>query len=162
MTKHRAIELAEIVVAIEESMRPSYYTSKEVQAMHEAATLLRSIPDKDAEIERLKAELADLRLTAGAWHRLALNKPKPKEETPLNETVDGTSDERTVNNVMRHQYRVLSDNEKIDMQVLKDVGLEFHTIIETLETRRGGSRELALAKTKIEEAVMWAAKHITE
>ncbi len=27
-------------------------------------------------------------------------------------TVDSTSDERTVNNVMRHQYRVLTDDEK--------------------------------------------------
>lgn len=27
-------------------------------------------------------------------------------------TVDSTSDERTVNNVMRHQYRVLTDAEK--------------------------------------------------
>lgn len=28
------------------------------------------------------------------------------------ETVQSTSDERTVNNVMRHAYRVLSDDEK--------------------------------------------------
>lgn len=43
--------------------------------------------------------------------------------------VESTSDERTVNNTMRHQYRTLSEAEK--------------------------------AKTKIEEAVMWAVKHIT-
>jgi hypothetical protein len=35
--------------------------------------------------------------------------------------------------------------------------LEFHNYIEAL----GQSRELSLAKTKIEEAVMWAVKHIT-
>lgn len=72
-------------------------------------------------------------------------------------TVSSTSDERTVNNVMRHTYRVLSDGEKIDMQAIKDKGLEFHNLIENI----GHSREISLAKTKVEEAVMWAVKHIT-
>lgn len=71
--------------------------------------------------------------------------------------VDSTSNERTVNNVMRHEYRVLSDAEKVQMQAIKDTGLVFHTLIESL----GASRELSLAKTKIEEAVMWAVKHLT-
>ncbi len=71
--------------------------------------------------------------------------------------VDSTSDARTVNNVMRHQYRVLSDREKAAMQKLKDDGLAFWNQIDGL----GQSRELSLAKTKIEEAVMWAVKHIT-
>lgn len=72
-------------------------------------------------------------------------------------TVDSTSDERTVNNTMRHAYRVLSDAEKANMQAIKDKGLEFHAMIEGL----GNSRELSIAKTKIEEAVMWGVKHIT-
>lgn len=72
-------------------------------------------------------------------------------------TIDSTSDERTVNNVMRHGYRVLSDTEKSNMQRVKDEGLAFWETIDSI----GGSRELSLAKTKIEEAVMWAAKHIT-
>lgn len=71
--------------------------------------------------------------------------------------VDSTSDQRTVNNTMRHAYRVLSDDEKAHMQAIKDTGLAFHDQIATL----GNSRELSLAKTKIEEAVMWAVKHIT-
>ena len=71
--------------------------------------------------------------------------------------VDSTSDERTVNNVMRHAYRVLSDAEKAQMQEIKDKGLELHNLIESI----GASRELSLAKTKIEEAVMWAVKHLT-
>lgn len=81
----------------------------------------------------------------------------------MSETVDSTSDARTVNNVMRHEYRVLSDNEKIDMQVIKDKGLELYEAIETVASHyeSGGSRELSLAKTKAEEAVMWAVKHIT-
>lgn len=73
------------------------------------------------------------------------------------ETVDSTSDERTVNNVMRHSYRVLSDQEKQHMQAVKDFGLDFFEFIDDI----GSSRELSLAKTKIEEAVMWAVKHIT-
>lgn len=74
------------------------------------------------------------------------------------DTVDSTSDDRTVNNTMRHQYRVLSDDEKTNMQAVKDIGLDFHSAIEQL----GTSRELSIAKTKIEEAVMWAVKHITK
>lgn len=73
------------------------------------------------------------------------------------ETVDSTSDQRTVNNVMRHAYRVLSDDEKGQMQAIKDKGLELHNLLESV----GASRELSLAKTKTEEAVMWAVKHIT-
>lgn len=75
----------------------------------------------------------------------------------MTESVDSTSDERIVNNVMRHTYRVLSDDEKAQMQALKDKGLELHDLIESI----GQSRELSLAKTKTEEAVMWAVKHIT-
>jgi hypothetical protein len=72
-------------------------------------------------------------------------------------TVDSTSDARVVNNVMRHQYRVLSQGEKDLMQTMKDMGLKFFELCE----RTGQSRELAIAKTKIEEAVMWAVKHVT-
>lgn len=72
-------------------------------------------------------------------------------------SVDSKSDQRTVNNTMRHQYRVLSDAEKQNMQTIKDMGLAFHDFIEDL----GKSREISLAKTKVEEAVMWAVKHIT-
>ena len=71
--------------------------------------------------------------------------------------MDSTSDDRTVNNVMRHEYKVLSDAEKVQMQYMKDKGLEMWNYLDAL----GASRELSLAKTKIEEAVMWAVKHIT-
>lgn len=73
------------------------------------------------------------------------------------EQVNSTSDDRTVNNVMRHAYRVLTDEEKAAMQKLKDDGLAFWEFLDSL----GSSRELSVAKTKIEEAVMWAVKHIT-
>ena len=83
------------------------------------------------------------------------------------ETVGSTSDARVVNNVMRHEYRVLSDAEKVHMQDLKDAGLAFiqklHAIGGTdANAERLGSRELSVAGTKIEEAVMWAVKHLTK
>jgi hypothetical protein len=73
------------------------------------------------------------------------------------EVVDSTSDKRVVNNVMRHEYRVLTDAEKEQMLRVKDYGKLFYVEVDAL----GNSRELSLAKTKIEEAVMWAVKHIT-
>lgn len=72
--------------------------------------------------------------------------------------VDSTSDARRVNNVMRHEYRVLSDSEKETMRRIKDSGLAFVEFVESI----GSSRELSLAKTRIEEAVMWAVKHVTK
>ena len=72
-------------------------------------------------------------------------------------SVESTSDERTINNTMRHQYRVLSDAEKANMAAIKDEGLKFHELVSGI----GKSREISLALTKIEEAVMWAVKHIT-
>ncbi len=71
--------------------------------------------------------------------------------------IDSTSDARTVNNVMRHQYRVLDEIEKQKMKQVKDTGLLFLELVAGL----GTSRETSIAKTKIEEAVMWAVKHIT-
>lgn len=71
--------------------------------------------------------------------------------------VASTSDARTVNNVMRHEYRVLSDAEKAVMQKIKDDGRALHEFISGL----GSSRELSVAKTKLEECVMWTVKHLT-
>jgi len=71
--------------------------------------------------------------------------------------MDSTSDERVVNNVMRHEYRVLTDDEKEQMRAIKDIGKTYYDLC----TRIGNSRELSLAKTKMEEAVFWAVKHIT-
>jgi hypothetical protein len=61
-------------------------------------------------------------------------------------------------NTMRHDYRALTDKEKHQMMMVKDAGLNFHNFLGVV----GESRELSLAKTKIEEAVMWAVKHITK
>ena len=76
----------------------------------------------------------------------------------MGDSVMSDSDSRTVNNTVRHQYRVLSDDEKAQMVEIKDVGLHLIMLIDQL----GQSRELSIAKTKTEEAVMWAVKHITK
>ncbi|MGD0642475.1 MAG: hypothetical protein ABSC22_17155 [Roseiarcus sp.] len=71
--------------------------------------------------------------------------------------VDSASDKRTANNAVRHQYRVLTEGEKAAMVAVKDKGAELLQLIESF----GSSRELSIARTKAEEAVMWAVKHIT-
>lgn len=71
--------------------------------------------------------------------------------------IDSTSDERVVNNVVRHEYRVLTDVEKNQMKMIKDQGLALIALCQSI----GTSREMSLAVTKIEEATMWAVKHVT-
>ena len=72
--------------------------------------------------------------------------------------VDSTSDARVANNVVRHEYRILSDAEKASMKRLKDLGLAFLEACDEI----GASREMSLAKTNVEMAVMWAVKHVTK
>lgn len=72
--------------------------------------------------------------------------------------IDATSDARIVNNVMRHEYRVLTSEEKSDMKHLKDLGEVFLALCD----RIGVSQEMHNAKTRMEEAVMWAVKHVTK
>lgn len=75
----------------------------------------------------------------------------------MTKQVDSTSDDRTANNAVRHKYRVLNDEEKAQMQKLKDMGAAFLNECEAI----GNSREMSIAKTKMEEAVMWSVKHVT-
>jgi hypothetical protein len=51
----------------------------------------------------------------------------------------------------------LTDQEREDVYRIRDMGRVMIEMINEL----GGSRELSLAKTKVEEAVFWAIKHIT-
>lgn len=68
-----------------------------------------------------------------------------------------TDDERIVNNTLKHQYRVLTEEEKAQVEALKAAGQEFLDLLEAI----GSSRELAIAKTNLETAVMWSVKHVT-
>jgi DNA polymerase/3'-5' exonuclease PolX len=75
----------------------------------------------------------------------------------MSENVDSESDNRTANNAVRHTYRVLSDDEKAQMVDLKDIGAAFIAKCNDI----GKSREMSLAVTNAEQAVMWAVKHVT-
>jgi hypothetical protein len=70
-----------------------------------------------------------------------------------------TGDRRTVNNsdAVRHNYRVLTDEEKKQVAAIKNLGEEFLSLCDVI----GSSRELSVAKTNIEQAVMWAVKYVT-
>ena len=74
------------------------------------------------------------------------------------ESFDSTDDKRVDNSPLRHQYRALTEQEKADITMMKDAGLVFYKALEHLED----SRERSIARTKIEEAVMWAVKGITK
>lgn len=76
----------------------------------------------------------------------------------MSDQVGSETDARTVNNTVRHQYRVLSDAEKQQMLDLKDLGAAFIAKCQEI----GMSREMSLAVTNAEQAVMWAVKHVTK
>jgi hypothetical protein len=59
--------------------------------------------------------------------------------------------------VMRMQHRTLTTDEQAQIVAVKGNAASLHGFLGTL----GASRELSLAKTKLEEAVMWAVKHVT-
>lgn len=64
-----------------------------------------------------------------------------------------------MSDVMRQAYRVLSGDEKLRLSQMKLKAAELYDLINYCAD--GDQRSLALAKTKIEEAVMWATKAIT-
>ena len=76
----------------------------------------------------------------------------------MTDKVDSASDDRTANNAVRHTYRILTDAEKQQMVELKDIGAAFIAKCQEI----GGSRELSLAITNAEQAVMWSVKHVTK
>ena len=80
--------------------------------------------------------------------------------------VDSASADRTVNNVVRHQYRVLSEAEKAQMTRVKDAGAAFIALLHEIggtapDGPNQASRDLALAQTHAEDAVMRAVRHIS-
>jgi len=79
----------------------------------------------------------------------------PTELTRIPVTSEANSP--TSENVMRHKYKEMTPKDMADMKSIKDIGLAFHELCDAL----GPSREMSIAKTKIEEAVMWAVKGIT-
>jgi hypothetical protein len=72
--------------------------------------------------------------------------------------VNNNPSERSVaNDPMCMKYRVLTEAEKAQMGSLKRDYADMYEVLNAL----GSSRELSIAKTKLEESCMWAVKHIT-
>lgn len=81
--------------------------------------------------------------------------------------ISSTDDRRVDNNPpqrpflpgdpMRVQYRILSDAEKHTMGAIKIAFEDLWSKVDAL----GASRETSLAKTHLEDACMWAVKHLT-
>ena len=63
-----------------------------------------------------------------------------------------------MSDVFRKQYRELSSLEEDTLAMIKDRAESLHDSLEVL----GQGREISLAKTKLEECVMWAVKHLTK
>lgn len=61
----------------------------------------------------------------------------------------------------RKEYKPLSDEQKIDMAIVKDVAKKLETVILNAKTQ-GNGREMAVAMTNLETAIMWAVKGITK
>jgi hypothetical protein len=59
---------------------------------------------------------------------------------------------------MRQHYRQLSDDEQVLMRRVKLLGEDLY---QEIDREISPGREASLAKTKVEEAVMWAVKAIT-
>ncbi len=76
---------------------------------------------------------------------------------PLNEVPQLTPQEQA-EQAIRPVYRELSDAQKGMVVLVKSEGITLYTTLCNLPS----SREVSLAKTKLEEAVMWAVKAVTK
>lgn len=76
----------------------------------------------------------------------------------MGEQVNSCGDDRTVNNTLRQKYRVLSEEEKMLCDLIRASG---DVLLGAIEAAPQG-REASLARTKVEEAVMWAIKGVTK
>lgn len=66
-------------------------------------------------------------------------------------------------NIFRPVYKELNDVEKLQMNDIKDKAQELYVLINNLiqENPSPKARYVSLAKTNLEESVMWAVKAIT-
>lgn len=65
-----------------------------------------------------------------------------------------------MDDVFRRAYREISQEEKNDLENIKNQAEILFNIVNVLQNKKN-CREYSIAKTKIEEAVMWAVKGIT-
>ena len=74
----------------------------------------------------------------------------------MSDRIPSTDDARIAKSPVRHSYRTLSDIEKLRVSTIKDIG---DALLDEIAEDQG--RKFSLARTKIEEAVMWAVKGLT-
>lgn len=63
--------------------------------------------------------------------------------------------------VFRKEYRSLSDDQKAQIANIKNAAENLHGWMESSSFVNPDQRMMALAKTNLEQAVMWAIKAIT-
>lgn len=63
-------------------------------------------------------------------------------------------------NVFRPQYRALTETEKLKVDRIKTLAQQLYDELQP-DGSGPGAREMALARTNLEQAVMWAVKAIT-
>lgn len=86
-----------------------------------------------------------------------MQEPRDMVTPPNGTSPDPNNGAQPGENVMRTRYRELTADDQRDMGEVKRLGAEFYNYVNAL----GANREISLAKTKVEEAVMWAVKSIT-
>lgn len=63
--------------------------------------------------------------------------------------------------VFRKQYNPLSDEQKSYLEKFKDLAEELHIAFEQADLLSPNARYMSLAKTNLEQSIMWAVKSIT-
>lgn len=64
-------------------------------------------------------------------------------------------------NVFRKEYRELSPEEVAQVRNMKDKAAELYGLLVVEGESKADPRAMAVARTKLEEAVMWATKALT-
>lgn len=87
--------------------------------------------------------------------------PLPSDSVPV--PPQDASGLREKYNVFRKTYRLLHDRENEYLDRLKDKAQELYDLIQFGNPLQSSpdSREKSLAKTKLEECIMWAVKDVT-
>jgi len=75
----------------------------------------------------------------------------------MSDRFDSIDDQRT-GNAFRHTYRKLTDVEKRLVDNIKDSAAGLADLLD----EGPAGREMAMARTKLEETVMWAVKAVTK
>ena len=76
-------------------------------------------------------------------------------------SVDLTINNKTMSDVFHATYRELTEGEKEFLSKLKDKASELHNLYEDV-MNPNNVRETSLAKTKLEESIMWMVKGLTK